>query len=865
MANIPIPEHYILFSTTDLQGTILTASDDFVEISGYSRDELIGKPHNFVRHPMVPKAVFADMWMTLKNGKSWTATVVNRSKSGDDYWVIANVSPITEQGSVIGYISVRTPASDVEINEAKALYRQIEEGSLILKCGIARKPFDVKFDWYRNQSLFRKLMLPIAGLFVVGGLVANHSLNTLKEESLKAAGKNSASDMITSAQNSREFYMSEVIPKVKKAGMELSHDYATHPTHLPLAANVMLALGEMSKKSGEGKEAGEVRLFSAYPFKFRGDAKLDGFEKQALEALQRDPKTPFFKIEEIDGKSYFRMAVPDIMTSQTCLNCHNTDPNSVKTDWKVGDVRGAVSAKIPLTELEGVLSKSFTELSITLIVIALIALASIYGLIHLLLARLSKVRVSVDYVEQTGDMTKRVNDIYNDAIGEIVDKFNRLQNYILASLSQVSASARAISRGNFAQTSSNAKGTFVKLEESINESSKSLTFTMSELNKVMTHLEQGQFNIQMDERIPSAFRNQVDKALSSINHVMSDISDAMKKMEAGDFSARVEVEAKGQLATLKSTINGSMQSLSDAVSQISEVVDAQAHGNLTVALNDEGFKGELADLKDSINTSLTKLKAVVEVVSIASSSVNSAAEEVSHSSNSLSDRVQEQAASLAQTTTTMVQINASIQENAQNTATATLVAQDVQAKALHGEAVMSKTIEAMHGIKSSSHRIAEIVSIIDSIAFQTNLLALNAAVEAARAGEHGRGFAVVAGEVRALAGKSADAAKDIKELIAQSVERIDEGTKLADDSGDALKNIIQSVENMTSLVQQIAQATQSQKEAIHQTDMAINSIDSVTQQNAALVEETAAAAMSLTEQAQRLREEISFFKTEKQC
>jgi methyl-accepting chemotaxis protein len=212
----------------------------------------------------------------------------------------------------------------------------------------------------------------------------------------------------------------------------------------------------------------------------------------------------------------------------------------------------------------------------------------------------------------------------------------------------------------------------------------------------------------------------------------------------------------------------------------------------------------------------------------------------------------------------MDQMNSTIQHNTANTQHASDIAKGVQVKAQQGSKVMSQTIQAMQSIQESSHKIADIVSLIDGIAFQTNLLALNAAVEAARAGEHGRGFAVVAGEVRALAQKSADAAKDIKKLITESVGRIDQGTKLADESGSVLKEITGSIDEVTNMIAQVAKATEEQAAGIHQVHQAITNIDRVTQQNAALVEQTAAASESMRDQANNLSREMGFFKTQSQ-
>jgi methyl-accepting chemotaxis protein len=699
MANrIHIPNHYVLYSTTDLRGTILTASEDFVKVSGYKKEEMIGQPHNMVRHSSVPKQVFADMWATLKSGKTWSATVVNRTKSGDEYWVVANASPIVENGKITGYVSVRVPASDAEISAAQQAYRLIDEGKIILKNSMPRKPFDTKFDWIRNRKLFQKIMFPIIALFVVGGIVTAERLAQMKNESLMAAGQNSASDMITMAMNSREFYMTEIVPKVRKAGMQLSHEYATHPTHLPLAANVMLALGEMSKGAEGAKEVGEVKLFSAHPFKFRGPANLDSFELAALDALTKNPDVPYVQLEQQDGKSYFRMAVPDFMSAQACLNCHNHDPNSTKKDWKLGDVRGAVSARIPMEDLEAAMAKPVMQLQVTLLVIALSILGVTYWLIALLRIRLRKLRDAVEYVEQTGDLTKRMTDKSGDAIGITINKFNSLQNYVLNSLTQVGAGARSISLGDFSNEMRGAKGTFLQLQDSINGAASSLDRTMKELAKVMSGLEQGQFDVQMDPSVPQAFRDQVDRALSTIDHVMNDIVNIMKKMEAGDFHYRVEVEAQGRLAELKSAINTSMDAMSNAISKIGEVVAAQASGDLTVSLPAGSFKGELHNLKNAINYSMEKLKEVVNVVSDAANTVDGASREVSQGSHDLSDRVQEQAASLEETSATMEQMNATIQQNTENTDHASKLAVQVQNKAKQGSEVMDKTISAMQGI-----------------------------------------------------------------------------------------------------------------------------------------------------------------------
>ena len=240
--------------------------------------------------------------------------------------------------------------------------------------------------------------------------------------------------------------------------------------------------------------------------------------------------------------------------------------------------------------------------------------------------------------------------------------------------------------------------------------------------------------------------------------------------------------------------------------------------------------------------------------------VKSASQTVHTGAVGLSERLINQAASLKQTSETMNQMNNQVQSNTDNANRANHVAQDAQTKANNGVEVMGQTIAAMNAIQESSDKIADIVTLIDSIAFQTNLLALNAAVEAARAGEHGRGFAVVAGEVRTLAQKSADAAKDIKNLIDETVVRVNQGSQLATESGEVLTNINTSILEVSQMINEIAHASNEQSTGVKQIHQAITEIDSVTQENSRLVEDTTHASNQLDDQASSLTQTMSYFK-----
>ena len=318
--------------------------------------------------------------------------------------------------------------------------------------------------------------------------------------------------------------------------------------------------------------------------------------------------------------------------------------------------------------------------------------------------------------------------------------------------------------------------------------------------------------------------------------------------------------------------NAHTKLLESVIKDASRVLNGFSNGDLTLKMarhleedEDSLFRQNIELLDGSLSNMADKLKGVISQALEASQIVNNASSEVSRGALDLSQRIQQQAAALEETSATMNEMSSAVETNTGHAQNASKVAEEVRGQASDGTAVMQQTISAMNSIQESSHKIAEIVTLIDGIAFQTNLLALNAAVEAARAGDHGRGFAVVAGEVRALAQKAAEAARDIKSLIEESVGRVDQGTQLASQSGEMLESISASVEEVAKMISQIAQASEEQTEGINQVHQAISQIDQVTQQNAALVEETTAASESMSEQAGALDRNMRFFNTGSQA
>lgn len=294
--------------------------------------------------------------------------------------------------------------------------------------------------------------------------------------------------------------------------------------------------------------------------------------------------------------------------------------------------------------------------------------------------------------------------------------------------------------------------------------------------------------------------------------------------------------------------------------EVQAVVAKALDGDLMARIGVQGKDGFFKSLAEGMNQMVGNFAELVRTVTRTAGEVRVGSEEISHGNTHLSQRTEEQAASLEETASSMEEMTATVKSNADNAAQANQLALAARLQAEKGGAVVSAAVTAMSEINASSKRIADIIGVIDEIAFQTNLLALNAAVEAARAGDQGRGFAVVASEVRNLASRSAEAAKEIKGLIQDSVGKVSEGTKLVDESGAALRDIVLGVKKVTDVMTEIAASSQEQASGVDQVNKAVMSMDEVTQQNAALVEEAAAATQALSEQAVSLSQMLARYR-----
>nr|WP_240937292.1 methyl-accepting chemotaxis protein [Chromobacterium haemolyticum] len=342
--------------------------------------------------------------------------------------------------------------------------------------------------------------------------------------------------------------------------------------------------------------------------------------------------------------------------------------------------------------------------------------------------------------------------------------------------------------------------------------------------------------------------------------IEKEVASIISAAAAGDFDRRINLEGKdGFFRQLGESVNQLLAVTSQGLGDIATVLAALAKGDLTHAIKGD-YQGLFSQLQNDTNTTVERLKEIVSNIKESTDAINTAAREIASGNANLSSRTEQQAASLEETASSMEEITSTVRQNAENAKKANTLATGASDIAARGGKVVGDVVATMNEINDSARKIVDIISVIDGIAFQTNILALNAAVEAARAGEQGRGFAVVASEVRNLAQRSAAAAKEIKGLIGNSVAKVESGSKLVDEAGSTMDEIVISIRRVADIMSDISAASIEQSSGIEQVNLAVTQMDENTQKNAALVEQAAAAAESLEEQARYLDDAVQVFK-----
>ena len=967
-----IKDGTILASRTDIKGILTYVNKAFIEISGFSQEELIGANHNLVRHPDMPPEAFEDLWNTINQEKPWVGLVKNRCKNGDYYWVKATVTPVVENGRITEYMSVRTKPSREQIARADALYRDINAGKASLKkgriAGWVHRVRSAPILWRLSFSILLLIFLVSAALIgsifwdvtkiidrnehhemtkvhkhVIDSMLAEGRLATaiakLVAETPEAQQAFADADQdrlmellrasfikLGSVHGARQLQFYEP-PAISFVRIHQSGKFGAEPSSL--RQSVVSANTDNNTVAGLEVGAAGLGIRGLVPV-YQGERHLGMLEfgmslgkpvfrsfkdNQGVDLtllLQREDGLEVFESTlnqaiEISPKAASRALAGEEIFSQIERDggfyavhlgaVQNNAGNSIGVLQVVND------RALFVNEMEKI--RNFSLL------VGAIALLLGFGVAFMISRALAKPLhqaadvahcivngnydndIVIDRADETGELLNSMLTMqsrlgYN--LHEVVEAANENLR-IKAGLDNVSSGVTVADNNNtLIFMNRAAHDQFDRL--AVNMRNKNPTFKTEDL--IGTSLAGFFPDQQLKEIHQTELQSPVTSRLEAWDHTLklitspvldpdgdyqgyvtqwSDITEELKvekeieqivaSARVGDLSNRIAMAGKtGFFKQLGSGINDLIDVVDMVFTDIARIMSQLAKGDLTKSIGSE-YQGTFDRVKQDINQTAGKLEQIVAELREATDVITTASDEISSGNNNLSSRTEQQASAIEETASSMEELTSTVRNNADNAQQANQLAAGARQAAEKGGDVVSRAVQAMGAINSSSNKIAEIISVIDEIAFQTNLLALNASVEAARAGEQGRGFAVVATEVRNLAGRSATAAKEIKALIQDSVKKVKAGADLVNESGETLDEIVNGVKKVGDIISEIAAASQEQSAGIDQVNQAVSSMDEVTQQNAALAEQTSAASASMSDKARDMDELMSFFKVAK--
>ncbi|WP_434983184.1 methyl-accepting chemotaxis protein [Xanthomonas arboricola] len=462
-----------------------------------------------------------------------------------------------------------------------------------------------------------------------------------------------------------------------------------------------------------------------------------------------------------------------------------------------------------------------------------------------------------------GQLGERIAAPSRDETGQLLDNMRRMQEQLQRVLAAQSEMAQRHDAGqiSYRMDAETFPGAYATMVRDTNALVGSHIAVKMKLAQIMSRYAIGDLSQDMD-RLPgekAVFSDTMDAVKRNLSAMNSEIKLLAQAAANGDFSVRGDTQRfQHDFLAMVESLNQLMATADGNLGALSSVLRAIAAGDLTTRMHGD-FHGVFAQMRDDANATVVQLADIVGRIQQSTDAINDAASEIAAGNQDLSQRTEQQAANLEETAASMEELTSTVRNNAEHARRANQLVVGAAAVAAQGGTVVGEVVGTMAGIQAASRKIADIISVIDGIAFQTNILALNAAVEAARAGEQGRGFAVVASEVRTLAQRSAGAAKEIKQLIDDSVNRVEQGNVLVSQAGRTMQDIVDSVRGVTEIMHEISEASQQQSQGIEQVGQTIAQMDQSTQQNAALVEEATAAARAMEAQAQQLRDAVSVF------
>ncbi|HLA36286.1 MAG TPA: Cache 3/Cache 2 fusion domain-containing protein [Rhodocyclaceae bacterium] len=1023
-SNLPVTQKEALLddatmivSKTDLQGRITYVNKDFIDISGFTEAELIGQPHNLVRHPDMPVEAFADLWSTLKANRPWIGLVKNRCKNGDHYWVEAHAAPIWDGGSVVGYMSVRRKPSRQQVEAVESAYRAfrdnrakslaVENGEVVSRGWLARVKHRL-----RDSGLSTKMIIgcALSAVVVMTGsttFLAKHLGGMLEEQGLAELNQNlklikgmvevRAKAMTADAARLNDIFVHDFqggfsvedaggetpILKVGSTVLNGRTEEVDHFTEISKAvATVLVRKGDdfiriaTSVKDEKGQRAvgtritkdhpahaklmagenisGKTNLFGKdYYASFRSIRGKDGQVigglfigldvsaevadlRQHIKSVKVGQTGYFFVVNGEPGKDLGQTLVHPAKEGANLLGAKDAagrefvremidkKQGAIRYPWankELGDTEPRekvvvfdtfadwhwiIGGGTYLDEFEAVARTMQKFLWITSAVVVAVLIAMISWLVRILIRNPLQNEVLPAFRALSGGRyDTQMNVARNDEIGRVMQGLESMQNRLGFEIAEQQRVANenlriktALDNVSTGVMIADTNRTIIYANHSVQRILKNAesairrqlpnfdaehmlgvnidTFHKNpshQANLLATFTSTYVANMEIGGRhlrvTASPVFNERKERLGAVAEwldrtaevqVEREVADIVDSAQIGDFDKRLSLEGKeGFIRQLAEGLNSLSEVTSSGLKDVATVLQAVAQGDLTKTI-DKDYQGIFGQLKDDTNATVERLREVVGRIKEATEAINTASQEIAAGNQDLSSRTEQQASSLEETSSSMEQLNATVKQNADSARQANELAKTSNAGVTRGGQVVKQVVVTMGEIQASSRKISDIIGVIDSIAFQTNILALNAAVEAARAGEQGRGFAVVATEVRSLAQRSATAAKEIKALIAESVDKVEGGAKLVQQAGATMDEVVVSFQQVADIVTDIAGASREQSSGIEQVTQAVSQMDEVTQQNAALVEQAAAAAESLEEQTRGLVQAVSMFK-----